>query len=303
MAQAICAEAPGFPVRPEDFDHVSAVSDFHSFLAWWRLIEPLKGLDAIRPVLAQHVHRLRREQVVYAEVMVSASKVAHDPAEATEHWAALRAWLTELTEPDLAIGLLVVFSRGKRPEEVESLVDRVVPLFEAGSVVGIAMAGIERGNPVRNHARALARCHEAGMGIEIHAGEWCGPESIKDALDHGRPHRLGHAVSLFREPHLVERVMEQGIHIEMCPTSNLKTGVISSVEELPLPLALDRGLSFSINTDDPGTFGCSMTSEYALATRVWGLSSCELARIYENSLAARFPHNTNGKKAQCESPR
>jgi adenosine deaminase len=126
------------------------------------------------------------------------------------------------------------------------------------------------------------------MGIEIHAGEWCGPESVWDALEHGYPDRIGHGVSAFQDPRLLETIGERGIHIEMCPTSNLKTGSIAAIADHPIARARDLGLSIGVNTDDPGAFGCSMESEYALLAEVFGFGPADFAYLYSCALAARF---------------
>jgi len=81
---------------------------------------------------------------------------------------------------------------------------------------------------------------------------------------------------------------EQAYPIEICPTSNLKTGSISKIEEHPVRKARELGLSFSINTDDPGPFECSMESEYALLANVLGFQESDLQRLYANSLEAKF---------------
>jgi adenosine deaminase len=166
--------------------------------------------------------------------------------------------------------------------------EKILALYEAGLIVGFALAGPERGNPVKPFSKALACFREAGLGIEIHAGEWCGPESVWDALEYGHPDRIGHGVSLFQEARLLEFVQEHNIHIEMCPTSNLKTGSISRIEDHPVGQAKALGLNFSINTDDPGPFECSMESEYELLANVFGFEERDFQRIYVNSLAARF---------------
>ena len=127
------------------------------------------------------------------------------------------------------------------------------------------------------------------MGIEIHAGEWCGPESVWDALDYGRPNRIGHGVSIFQDQHLIDVVLERQIHVEMCPTSNVRFGsVCTRMEEHPVARARELGMRFSIGTDDPGASMASMQSEYELLARQFGFGDADFRRIYANSLAARF---------------
>jgi adenosine deaminase len=288
MARAICAEIPNFPIQPEDFGHGSRVHDLQSFLTWWGIVEPLKGLALLRPVLRHHAARLKESRVVYAEIMVSAGNVPLDPMEAIETWGAFRAWTTEMTQCDLQIEFLIAFGRGKSVADVESLVDRIVPLYEAGLIVGIAMGGVERGNPARPYRRSFARCREVGMGIEIHAGEWCGPESVRDALSYGCPDRLGHGLGIFGDAALVELVRERNIHLEMCPSSNLRTGAVSRMEAHPIRKARDLGLKFSVSTDDPGPFQCTMTSEYALLEDLMGFTKADFEKIYTDALIAKF---------------
>jgi adenosine deaminase len=95
-------------------------------------------------------------------------------------------------------------------------------------------------------------------------------------------------VSLFQESELIALVQERGIHIEMCPTSNLQTGAIERIEDHPIGRARELGLDFSVNTDDPGAFGCSMTSEYRLLVDHFGFTEADFEALYSRSLAARF---------------
>jgi adenosine deaminase len=171
---------------------------------------------------------------------------------------------------------------------VEELAERILTLYREGLVVGVALAGPERGNPVKPFRKTFERFHKAGIGIEIHAGEWCGPESVWDALENGYPDRIGHGVSLFQDPELIDVFQERGIRLELCPTSNLKTGSISRIEEHPVGRAKELGFHFSINTDDPGPFECSMESEYELLSEVFGFEGDDFQRIYAHSLEARF---------------
>jgi adenosine deaminase len=135
------------------------------------------------------------------------------------------------------------------------------------------------------------RFHEAGVGIEIHAGEWVGPESVWDALNYGFPDRIGHGVSLFEDEKLIALFQEKQIHIEMCPTSNFRTGSVSKLENHPIKRAHELGLNISVNTDDPGPFECSMNSEYDLLQSMFGFTEDDFKVIYNNSIGARFQKN------------
>jgi adenosine deaminase len=289
MARAIRQEDPTFPVAPEDFAPYYPITDVESFFHWWRAVDPISGqLAYFFPILAQHIAALKAQNTHYAEIMIGSSEVPRDITAAIEAFTALQAWTNRHAAGDIVVAFIIIFGRGGTPEAVAELADRVIALYEAGLVVGIALAGLENKNPVKAYARTFARCHETGMGIEIHAGEWCGPESVWDALEHGYPDRIGHGVSLFQDPALIELFQEHQIHIEMCPTSNVKTGSVTRIEAHPIRQACDLGLNFSINTDDPGPFLNSLTSEYQLLVDTFGFDEADFRQAYANTIAARF---------------
>jgi adenosine deaminase len=126
------------------------------------------------------------------------------------------------------------------------------------------------------------------MGIEIHAGEFAGPESVRDALEFGVPDRLGHGVAAFRDPALIDLIRERRIHLEFCPTSNLRLGVVPRVEDHPIGRAYELGLEFSINSDDPGPFACSMNSEFELLRDTFHFDEKRFADILQSTRRAAF---------------
>lgn len=277
------------PLTPETLEVAYPVRDFDSFLNWFRVGDALSGrLDVYKQILAIHVERLKAQGVFYAEMMIASGELPLDSAAALDALGAFRRWTDDLEAGDIQIEFLVAWGRNRPPERAEQIATRNIALHEAGLICGVALAGPEAGFPVQPLARTFARYHEAGVKIEIHAGEWCGPESVWDALEHGSPNRIGHSTHVFEDPRLVVVLAERDIPIEMCPTSNLLTGSIAHIEEHPIRRALDRGLNIGVNTDDPGAFGCSMTSEYALLADKFGFTVEELNRLSHNALRSRF---------------
>jgi adenosine deaminase len=289
MVQEIRQQDPTFPINPMAFKQAGPIESPESFFAWLEVIDPIEGeLDHFYPILGRHISALKAQSVRYAEIMIGSSEIPGDTGEALEKLGALRRWVTEQEAGETQVEFLMVFCRPRSPETVAQLAEKTLVLYEAGLLTGVALAGRERGFPVQPFQKSLARLKEAGLGIEIHAGEWCGPESVWEALEHGYPDRIGHGLSIFQDPALLDAVRERGIHIEMCPTSNLVTGAVRCIEEHPVAQARELGLDFSINTDDPGPFRCSMESEYALLAQVLGFTERDFLRIYRNALGARF---------------
>ena len=290
-AMLTAIESAGAPlaVTSEELARAYPVRSNDDFIRWFGVAHGLEGsLDGFRPILAQHVERLVRQGVHYTELMVGSSEIldGDDPLGTMKDF---RAWLTALEAGRIQVELIMAVSRTRSAEWLADVLDRTMPLFDEKLLVGLAVAGWpERGHPVAPLRDQLSRARDHGIGVEIHAGEWAGPESVWDALDNGRPDRLGHAVGAFADPRLLDAIGERGVHLEMCLTSNLKTGAIERFEDHPLARARDLGLSFSLHTDDPGAFECTMTSEHQLARDVFGFTTENLQEMAESALAARF---------------
>lgn len=285
----IYQDDPHLPIDPGSIERVYPAETHESFLQWLDFIKSIEGkLDNFYLILDRYIERAKAQRVLYLELMIGSSEIPRDKVRAIDEIRNFRDWINQKEAGEIQIELLVAFSRRKPVLEVQKLAETILFLYEAGLIVGVALAGPEQGYPVKPFHRIFAEFHQAGLGIEIHAGEWCGPESIWDALEYGFPDRLGHGVSLFQDQKLLGTVKERGIHIEMCPTSNLKTGSISHIEQHPVRKAKEMNLSFSINTDDPGPFACSMESEYELLSNVFCFDDDDFQNIYYNSLSARF---------------
>jgi adenosine deaminase len=301
MLRDIRRDDPTFPIDPKEFERAYPIGDIESFFNWWNFIDPIEGeLEYFYPILGRYIEQLKAQSVLYSEVMIAAGELPQDKVKAVEKVRAFRQWVHQQEAGEIQVEFLIAFARYRTPEAIAELAERVMALYEADLIVGVALAGPERGNPVKPFEKTFARFHEAGLGIEIHAGEWCGPESVWDALEHGYPNRIGHGVTLFQDDRLVDIFRERDIHIEMCPTSNLKTGSISRIEEHPVARARELGLNFSINTDDPGPFECSMLSEYEILSNVFGFEESDFQKIYDNSLGAGFQSELrNGRLARA----
>lgn len=267
------------------------VKDTESFWRWLAVQESLVGsIDAYRPILAAHVERLRAQNVVYTEIMFGSSEIWRCERSAMlDRFYGFREYADGLERGDVQIEFVAGWNRRHRPDgEVEEIALRILMLHEAGLIAGVFLAGPEEGNPVQRFARTFARFHDAGLPVEIHAGEWCGPESVWDALEYGRPQRIGHGVAIFEDPRLLDRVCAERIHVEMCPTSNVRTGAVRRFEDHPIARAQAAELTFSVNTDDPGAFECTLTGELQLVANTFGFTAAHFERIARDALAARF---------------
>lgn len=155
-------------------------------------------------------------------------------------------------------------------------------------VTGFGMAGEERFGKASDYVGAFEIARDAGLGITIHAGELAGAESVRQAIDHIRPSRVGHGVRAVEDAGLVRRIADEGIVLELCPGSNVALGICRDFASHPLPRLMAAGVRVTLNSDDPPYFGTSLGREYDEAQSSMGLSAVQLASLTRTALEAAF---------------
>jgi aminodeoxyfutalosine deaminase len=139
-------------------------------------------------------------------------------------------------------------------------------------IVGLGLGGIEA-RPAAPYAKAFQIAREGGLAIVPHAGEAAGPDSIREVLGMD-PDRIRHGIRAIEDQGVLAELVDRGLVLDVCPTSNLRTGVVASIEQHPLPALRAAGVPCSINTDDPAMFGTDLGREYELAAAL-GVSAAD----------------------------
>jgi adenosine deaminase len=145
-------------------------------------------------------------------------------------------------------------------------------------VVALGLGGIEAGRPASQYDKAIRWAAERGVPFVPHAGEAAGPESIWDALQYSPP-RLGHGFRAIEDVELMEHLKANDVLLEICPTSNVRTGTVPSLEEHPVRRLWDFGIPLNLNSDDPSMFNTDVLNEYRIAISTFGFTPAELARM------------------------
>jgi aminodeoxyfutalosine deaminase len=143
---------------------------------------------------------------------------------------------------------------------------RYAARYRDRGVVGVGLGGEEALYPPEPFAPVFRAAKDAGLGSVPHAGEVVGPASVWGALDALQPDRIRHGVRAVEDPELVRELARRGTVLDVCPTSNLRTGVVRSLAEHPLPNLIAAGVRCSVSTDDPQMFDTDLSREYAAAT-------------------------------------
>ncbi len=155
-------------------------------------------------------------------------------------------------------------------------------------IVGFGMAGDELKGKPGDFIWAFDCAREAGLRITVHAGEWGGAQSVRDALDALNPERIGHGVQAIEDLALVDRLAEDGIVLECCPGSNVFLGVFKDWRSHPIEKLRERGVKVTVSTDDPPFFGITMTSDYENLNRHFGWDEEVFAEVNRTALEAAF---------------
>ncbi len=159
---------------------------------------------------------------------------------------------------------------------------------KSDNVVSIDIGGSEEKFPPKPFADVYQRAKGMGLHLVAHAGEAAGPQSIWDAIEYLGVERVGHGVTAIEDPKLVNHILKQGVTVEMCPTSNLKTGVVSSLKKHPIRVLFDKGVKVTVNTDDPSMFDTDMNSEYLQLHQLLGFTVPELFKLALNAVGSSF---------------
>ncbi|HTW47222.1 MAG TPA: adenosine deaminase [Acidobacteriaceae bacterium] len=266
-------------------------SDFTGFLLAFKAVtEHLRTADDYELAAWRMLRRLAHQGVVHAEVYVSVGVVYYwrrcefEPLFAGMERARTRA------EAELGITVYWIFDAVRHfgPEEAARVFRKAAEMRPAcPSIIGIGIGGDERRTGTEPFRELYAEAREAGLRLTAHAGESVGPEGIWGALNIGAE-RLGHALSAIHDPELMGVLAERQIPLEICITSNLRTGCCVRLDEHPIRRYFDAGLMITLNSDDPALFASDLDAEYALALDAFGFTPEHLRELAANSIEASF---------------
>lgn len=162
-------------------------------------------------------------------------------------------------------------------------------------LVGFGLAGDELHFPPTLFTKTFDMLKEAKFPITVHAGEWDGPENIRNAMNLLHPTRLGHGVRSIEDSDLVKEIIERDIVLETCPTSNIATKIYENYEAHPVKKLFDAGVKITVNSDDPPFFNASIAGEYEVMANL-GLSEIELISLTRNAINSSFCDLTTKEK-------
>ncbi len=251
---------------PEQLAELYRFRDFDHFIEVWIMTtNVLRHADDFRRITVDYAAEAASHGAVYVEAIFS-------PIERTWRgvgWDELYTGYCDGAQEALELHgvelrLTPDITRAASSEDAELSVEYAAKYRDRG-VVAVGLGGEEALYATELFERPFARAREAGLGSVPHAGEVAGPDSIRAALDVLHADRIRHGIRAVEDPELLAELAGRGIVLDVTPISNVRTGVVASLEEHPLPQLVQAGVRCSISTDDPAMFDTDLTREYEAA--------------------------------------
>ena len=272
----------------DEVAHFYQYKDFAGFLmAFKEITEDLQTAADYELITYRLMEKLKTENVLHAEVYVSVGVNLWRKQDFASIFEGLERG-RERGERDFGVSLLWIFDAVRQfgAEKAKSVAELAVRYKDRG-VVGFGIGGDEAKAAAELFREVYSYAADHELRLTAHAGESAGPESVWGALNI-RAERIGHGLTAAHDPELVEELSRRQIPVEICMTSNLRTGVCPALAEHPVRRYFDQGIMVTLNSDDPAMFGTTLAGEYQLAQDAFGFTDEHLRELARNSFEASF---------------
>lgn len=254
-----------------------AYRDFPQFIAAWGWKNGfLREYEDFTWIAERTARDMAAQNIRYAEVFFSPSIFARRGLAVQELTRAVRRGLDRA--PGIEIALVADLVRDYGPRVEAETLARLSEVRDLG-VVGIGIGGSEHEYPPAPFATLFAEARARGFHTTAHAGEAAGADSVWDAIRCLQIERIGHGTRAGEDPALISHLAARRIPLEMCPLSNVRTGVVPALADHPIRRYLESGIPVTVGTDDPCMFQTTLAEEYRRLERECGFSPEEIRRL------------------------
>lgn len=269
-----------------------AWTDFWGFLNCYdKAAAAIRSVDDYRMVTYDYLARCAAEDAIYVEMFSSPDHAAECGLSYVGHIEGIAAGIDDANAEFGIEGRIIVTCVRHLGEERSRAVAESFVANPHPYVVGFGMGGDEAQFQAKGFAPAFNFVHNAGFATTSHAGEFGSPQSIKDSLTNLPISRIGHGVRAYEDKELLEEIADRKIPLELCPGSNVATGLFESRSHHPFQKLNEAGCVITLNSDDPPYFGTSIGNEYEQAAVHYGLNTTDLENITRNAICAAFCEN------------
>jgi adenosine deaminase len=249
------------------------------------LMQDRRGLEVI---VADLFDQLAADGVVYAEMRFAPYLHTDGELEPAEVVEIVNAAVERGSEDSGVEARLILCTLRHFDADTSLATAQLVEKFRGSLVVALDIAGDEAGYPLDAHEAAFRYAEEHGLRRTAHAGEASGPQSVWETLRRLRPERIGHGARSIEDASLVDHLVQAGIHLEVCPSSNVQTDLCDTYADHPIDALYRRGVSLGVSTDCRAVTDITLEREYERLRATFGWSDADLARCNRAALAASF---------------
>lgn len=232
----------------------------------------------------EFLKELEEQGLQYAEIRFAPQ---HSMSQTLTQYEAAEAVLQAIRESSMPCGLILSMMRHDTTHRKNMETVEVAKVLHGKGVVAVDLAGAEALFPTYTFHEEFAAVRAAGIPLIVHAGEAAGAQSVREAIEAGAV-RIGHGVRALEDPSVVQQLVERAITLELCPTSNLNTGIFASYKEYPLRRLMEAGVRVSINTDNMTVSNTTLRREWDHMIRAFRLTDEEIAKIVSDTQKAAF---------------
>ncbi|GHH52247.1 adenosine deaminase [Streptomyces candidus] len=264
-------------------------TDFAHFIdVYLSVVDVIRTPEDVRLLTFEVARDMARQNIRYAELTVTPYSSTRRGIDAQAFMDAIED-ARKAAESELGVILRWCFDiPGEAGLESAEETVRLALEHRPEGLVSFGLGGPEIGVPRPQFKPYFDRAIEAGLHSVPHAGETTGPGTVWDALNDLRAERIGHGTSAAQDPELLAHLAEHRIPLEVCPTSNIATRAVASLDEHPIKAMVAAGCLVTINSDDPPMFGTDLNTEYAVAARLLDLDERGVAELAKNAVGASF---------------
>lgn len=252
------------------------------------LSEYIKTPEDLTHITYAYLEQCHLEGAIYLELTVSPQHAANVGMSYQTMLAAVSDGVNQAKlDYGIEARLLMVLVRHLGEEACMSVLDQVIAT-PTEHVVGIGLAGDERSHPAKLFKKHFQKAKASGLQLTAHAGEWGGSEQVREAIDSLGVTRIGHGVQSIQDVALMDFIIENEIHLEVCPMSNIALEVYPDYASHPISQFIKQGVNLSLNSDDPPFFSTTVGNEYQQAAEQLSLDKNALLNITKNAIQKSF---------------
>ena len=285
-------------VVPVDADELRAFFEFRDFAhfidVYLAVVDLIRTEDDVRYLTYEVARELATQQKVrYAELTCTpyTSVLPHD----SSHGIPIEAYTEAIEDARIAaerdFGIVLRWIYDIPGESGMPAADATLSFalnHRTDALVGFGLGGPEVGVPRGQFQPHFDAARRAGLHSVPHAGETTGPQTIWDSLTLLGAERIGHGTSAAADPKLLDHLADTGIPLEVCPSSNIATRAVASLDEHPIQAFRDAGVTVTVNSDDPSMFNTSLNQEYQIAAALLGLDTGGIADLARTAVRESF---------------